>query len=118
MPQVGFLHTAHVHVSTFEGLVRDIDDGTACLHSVEPDLLDQVRRSGPTVEVEEATLWTLQRDPAGPGGGRRRGADGRAALTFVPVWRTSPAGAAVLADPVATARPPNQGGHTGAFWVA
>jgi hypothetical protein len=60
MPQVGFLHTAQVHVSTFEGLVRDIDDSTACLHSVEPDLLDQVRRSGPTVEVEEATLVALE----------------------------------------------------------
>jgi hypothetical protein len=60
MPQVGFLHTAQVHVSTFEGLVRDIDDSTACLHSVEPDLLDQVRRSGPTVEVKEATLVALE----------------------------------------------------------
>lgn len=60
MPRIGVLHTAQVHVRTFEGLVRDADESASCVHRVEPGLLDRVRRSGPTVNVEEATLACLE----------------------------------------------------------
>ncbi len=59
MPRIGFLHTAQVHVPTFEALVGDADDSSSCAHRVEPDLLVQVRRNGPTADVEEATLAVL-----------------------------------------------------------
>lgn len=60
MPPIGFLHTAQVHVATFDRLVRDANDSATCVHCVEPALLDQVRKNGPTAEVEEATYVALE----------------------------------------------------------
>lgn len=61
MPRIGFLHTAQVHVETFEALVRDADASSSCVHRVAPDLLDQARENGPTPDVEDATLAALRR---------------------------------------------------------
>lgn len=60
MPRIGFLHTAQVHVGTFEALVREADDGSSCAHLVEPDLLARMREEGSHADVEEATLIGLQ----------------------------------------------------------
>lgn len=61
MPRIGFLHTAGVHVATFEGLVRAADADVACVHEVEPDLLERARRDGPTTEIAASILAMLER---------------------------------------------------------
>jgi hypothetical protein len=60
VPRIGFLHTAQVHVPTFEGLVRAADDDPSCVHLVDADLLVQVRENGPTPDVAEATRAGLR----------------------------------------------------------
>lgn len=61
VPRIGFLHTADAHVATFEALVRRADAHAACVHVVEPALLEVARRDGPTAEVEDAMLSALER---------------------------------------------------------
>ncbi|MBZ5738664.1 aspartate/glutamate racemase family protein [Nocardioides mangrovi] len=46
---LGFLHTAEVHVATFDDLVGD---AAVVAHVVEPDLLERARRDGLTPAVE------------------------------------------------------------------
>jgi Asp/Glu/hydantoin racemase len=60
VPRIGFLHTAQVHVATFEALVRATESDSSCVHLVEPDLLVQARRNIPRVDVEDATLAGLR----------------------------------------------------------
>ena len=43
---LGFLHTAQVHVDTFDALVRAVSSATT-VHAVLPDLLERARASGP-----------------------------------------------------------------------
>jgi hypothetical protein len=45
-PTVGFLHTAEVHVATFDGLVAAQHPGARTWHAVAPDLLADARRAG------------------------------------------------------------------------
>ncbi|MGN6576087.1 MAG: aspartate/glutamate racemase family protein [Nocardioides sp.] len=61
MPPIGFLHTAQVHVPTFEAIVRDAGSSAPCLHLVDPNLLAEIRSRGRTASVEEATLSALER---------------------------------------------------------
>lgn len=49
MGAIGFLHTAQVHVATFDALTAG--RGVEARHVVEPDLLDRARRDGPTEEI-------------------------------------------------------------------
>jgi Asp/Glu/hydantoin racemase len=46
MPTIGFLHTAHVHVATFDQLVGERVPGVDIVHVVRVDLLDTARRHG------------------------------------------------------------------------
>ena len=48
MTTIGFLHTADVHVATFERLVSERAPSTGSLHEVRADLLDSARRHGLT----------------------------------------------------------------------
>jgi Asp/Glu/hydantoin racemase len=53
-PRIGFLHTAEVHVATFDALLADVTGaGAAALHRVEPELLERARQS-PAVADREA----------------------------------------------------------------
>ncbi|WP_110182731.1 aspartate/glutamate racemase family protein [Nocardioides solisilvae] len=61
MPRLGFLHTAEVHVATFEALVREVDPGSSAAHLVEPDLLARARGEGPSPGVAAATLALVRR---------------------------------------------------------
>ena len=47
---VGFLHTAEVHVVTFDSLLRAADLDVEVVHLVRPDLLEMARRLGPESE--------------------------------------------------------------------
>jgi hypothetical protein len=54
MPTIGFLHTAVVHVATFDGLVAERAPDTITVHEVRTDLLDTARRHGladPAIEA-------------------------------------------------------------------
>lgn len=46
MPTIGFLHTADVHVATFDRLVAERAPGSRTVHDVRADLLDTARRVG------------------------------------------------------------------------
>jgi Asp/Glu/hydantoin racemase len=46
MPTIGFLHTADVHVGTFDRLVAERAPGATTVHEVRADLLDSARRHG------------------------------------------------------------------------
>jgi Asp/Glu/hydantoin racemase len=46
MPTIGFLHTAGVHVATFERLVAERAADATVVHEVRADLLDAARRNG------------------------------------------------------------------------
>ncbi len=48
MPTIGFLHTADVHVATFDRLVAERAPDATTLHEVRSDLLDTARRQGLT----------------------------------------------------------------------
>ncbi len=56
MSRVGFLHTAEVHVATFDALVGDAAE---TVHVVEPDLLERARREGPTPTVASGVRAAL-----------------------------------------------------------
>ncbi|MEQ6902088.1 aspartate/glutamate racemase family protein [Nocardioides sp. YIM 152588] len=55
MVTLGFLHTAEVHVATFEALVGEAAPASAAatVHAVAPDLLDRARAEGPTPDLAE-----------------------------------------------------------------
>lgn len=59
MRTLGFLHTSPVHVPTFEALVQELDAGATSVHEVHPEFLDEARRTGPSAELESATLSSL-----------------------------------------------------------
>ena len=46
MPTIGFLHTADVHVATFDRLVAERAPGATTVHEVRADLLETARRHG------------------------------------------------------------------------
>ena len=51
--KIAFLHTAQVHVETFDTLVKAISPDVVCEHHVAPELLARAQRDGlPSVEVE------------------------------------------------------------------
>ncbi|MFC7493390.1 MULTISPECIES: aspartate/glutamate racemase family protein [unclassified Nocardioides] len=56
MSMVGFLHTAEVHVGTFDSLVGDAAE---TVHAVEPGLLEQARADGLTPVVEAGVRSAL-----------------------------------------------------------
>ena len=56
MSRLGFLHTAQVHVATFDALVGD---AATTVHAVEPDLLERARREGPTPGLRAAVRAAL-----------------------------------------------------------
>jgi hypothetical protein len=56
MSRVGFLHTAEVHVATFDALVGRAAETT---HVVAPSLLDLARASGPSADVEAGVRSAL-----------------------------------------------------------
>lgn len=56
MSKVGFLHTAEVHVGTFDALVGA---AATTVHVVEPVLLERARRDGPTRDVESGVRAAL-----------------------------------------------------------
>lgn len=58
MSTLGFLHTAQVHVDTFESLVRSTSSNET-LHIVLPDLLQRARSSGATPELASDVLAAL-----------------------------------------------------------
>jgi Asp/Glu/Hydantoin racemase len=43
---VGFLHTAQVHVATFEGLSREVLPSARTVHRVDPEALELARKDG------------------------------------------------------------------------
>ncbi len=53
---VGFLHTAEVHVATFDSLLRAADLSVEVVHLVRPELLEMARRLG--TESEEVRTHT------------------------------------------------------------
>ena len=59
-PTVGFLHTADVHVATFDALVAAHDPGARARHAVVPDLLADARRvATDTADLARRTLAAL-----------------------------------------------------------
>lgn len=48
---VGFLHTAQVHVATFEALCRELIPSAQTVHRVDPEALELARREGPGAHV-------------------------------------------------------------------
>lgn len=53
MATVGFLHTAQVHVPTFDRLLDELAPGVTAVHAVAPDLLAHARDHGVDADVEE-----------------------------------------------------------------
>jgi len=57
--RIAFLHTADVHVQTFDDIMSDLDPSIALTHVVRPDLLDRARTEGiDAVTAETTTLLT------------------------------------------------------------
>ncbi|MGH9133072.1 MAG: hypothetical protein ACRDZZ_03985 [Ilumatobacteraceae bacterium] len=54
MPTIGFLHTAEMHVATFDRLVAERAPGVDTVHEVRADLLDAARREG----LDEPSIGT------------------------------------------------------------
>lgn len=48
---VGFLHTAQVHVATFEALSRELMPSARAVHRVDPEALELARQDGPRERV-------------------------------------------------------------------
>ena len=68
MPTIGFLHTAGVHIATFERLVAERAPDAAVVHEVRADMLDAARRNGladPAIERGIAeSIGALERQGA------------------------------------------------------
>jgi hypothetical protein len=56
MPTIGFLHTAQVHVATFDRLVAERAPDATTVHEVREDLLDSARRHGLADPVIESGI--------------------------------------------------------------
>lgn len=56
---VGFLHTAKVHVATFEALARELLPSAATVHRVDPEALELARRDGSAKSVRDAVATHL-----------------------------------------------------------
>ena len=60
MPVLGFLHTAEVHVETFDALVQYAAPDVDVVHLVAPDLLNAARQTSPTeITVVDAVREAL-----------------------------------------------------------
>ncbi|MBB2945238.1 hypothetical protein FB565_004971 [Actinoplanes lutulentus] len=59
MPTIGFLHTADVHVETFERLVAELAPGWAVRHVVDESLLADARVDGVTPAIAERVRGRL-----------------------------------------------------------
>ncbi len=57
---VGFLHTADVHVATFEGLAREHLPNAATVHRVDPDALELARQEGTAASVRAVVAAHLE----------------------------------------------------------
>jgi hypothetical protein len=57
---VGFLHTADVHVATFEGLAREHLPSAATVHRVDPDALELARQEGTAGSVRAVVAAHLE----------------------------------------------------------
>lgn len=53
MTQLTLLHTAQVHVATFETLVKSIDESIVCTHVVDESLLRQAQLEGETAVLQK-----------------------------------------------------------------
>ncbi|HJV98787.1 MAG TPA: aspartate/glutamate racemase family protein [Arthrobacter sp.] len=56
---VGFLHTAQVHVATFEALSRELIPSAQTVHRVDPEALELARREGPGERVRAVVAGHL-----------------------------------------------------------
>lgn len=56
---LGFLHTAGVHVPTFELLLRRAGDSPVAIHLVDQSLLDDARQSGDTASLRARVTTAL-----------------------------------------------------------
>jgi Asp/Glu/hydantoin racemase len=59
MATLGFLHTAGVHVETFDALVGSASGSVATVHAVVPELLAEARATGPTPALADAVAGQL-----------------------------------------------------------
>ncbi|MEU4693089.1 hypothetical protein [Actinoplanes sp. NPDC023714] len=59
MPTIGFLHTADVHVETFQQLMAELAPGWAVRHVVDASLLADARVDGVTPEIADRTRARL-----------------------------------------------------------
>ena len=55
--RVAFLHTADVHVATFDKIFKDLDSGAQLDHHVDASLLDRARKDG--IDAVRADVETL-----------------------------------------------------------
>jgi hypothetical protein len=51
--RISFLHTAEVHIATFDSIFAKLDDSVELVHRVEPDLLSRAREDGLETIKEE-----------------------------------------------------------------
>ena len=56
---VGFLHTAQVHLSTFESLARELLPSARTIHRVDPEALELARQDGPRERVRAVVAGYL-----------------------------------------------------------
>ncbi|MET4589835.1 aspartate/glutamate racemase family protein [Arthrobacter sp. 754] len=56
---VGFLHTAQVHVATFEALSRELVPSARTVHQVDPDVLELARQEGTADRVRAVVAGHL-----------------------------------------------------------
>lgn len=67
-PELVFLHTAPVHVQTFDALLRDARPGTRARHVVREDLLAAAQREGTDAEpVRKKVAGAIEAIQAAPG---------------------------------------------------
>ena len=67
LPELVFLHTACVHVQTFDGLLRELRPKTRARHVVREDLLAQAQRSGSdALQLLQAVTEAVLALEAGP----------------------------------------------------
>jgi hypothetical protein len=56
---IGFLHTAQVHVATFEALSRELLPSARTVHRVDPEALELARQDGPRERVSAVVAGYL-----------------------------------------------------------
>ena len=67
MPAIAFLHTAHVHIATFDALVGKLAPGMAVHHEVDGSLLDDARAAGSVQPWLEKRIHKAMKRAAGGG---------------------------------------------------